>query len=388
MSEKSMKADDASKGPQKPEATDKTEKAEKPPTKAAASKSTVARPATPSGGGRLALPALLLAAVALAVSGWLWNQQEQTKLQREALLQEMISQQQALESRLDLLAADLRARGNEIDARQLRLEEADGQRAVIAEELTRAQRELEQGISRLHGEIGRQGDDWRLAEAEHLLRLANHRLRLAADIDVAIAALEHADTTLQQLGDPAYAAVRAEVARELTALRGVDRPDIEGIAHQLAALAERARKLAMPLHEPIYHAGHPATPGEEGDGAAWQRYAAALWAEMRSLVTIRHQDQNDRALLPPEHEWYLQQNIALRLEQARLALLRGETQLFHDSIREARTWSARWFDAEDAVTRDQLDALDQLLQRRIEVELPDISGSLRLLRQQRGGTVR
>ena len=88
-------------------------------------------------------------------------------------------------------------------------------------------------------------DSWLLAEAGHLLRLANQRLVMAGDPVAAQALLNSADAVLRELDDASLHTVRAAIAADIASLRAVPRVDVEGIYLRLAALLEQADTLVI-----------------------------------------------------------------------------------------------------------------------------------------------
>jgi uroporphyrin-3 C-methyltransferase len=84
-------------------------------------------------------------------------------------------------------------------------------------------------------------------------------------------------------------------------------------------------------------------------------------------------------LLAPEQQYFLRENIRLQLLAARLALLRGDRQIYRDSLQQARDWLLHHFDINQQATRWMLDELEQLADIDPRPDLPDISGSMRSL---------
>ena len=72
---------------------------------------------------------------------------------------------------------------------------------------------------------GAERQDWLLAEAEYLLRLASQRLELERDWEGAISMLTAADNVIIETRNPRFDKVRAQIARELMALRAVPAVD-------------------------------------------------------------------------------------------------------------------------------------------------------------------
>lgn len=112
-----------------------------------------------------------------------------------------------------------------------------------------------------------------------------------------------------------------------------------------------------------------------GASAAWNR---AL-EKFEKLVVIQHRDEPVEPLLSPEQTYYLQQNLHLMLEQAQLALLQRKQQPFDTALEKALQWVDTYFDDENAATQALVRGLQQLSGTEVSPEMPDISGSLRVL---------
>jgi hypothetical protein len=65
--------------------------------------------------------------------------------------------------------------------------------------------------------LGASRKDWRLAEAEHLMRLASLRLSALQDINSAQALVQGADEILREQSDPGSYAAREQLAKSLAA---------------------------------------------------------------------------------------------------------------------------------------------------------------------------
>lgn len=211
---------------------------------------------------------------------------------------------------------------------------------------------------------------WMLAEAEYLLRLANQRLVMEQETAGALALLRSADQILLETDDINLHQVRAEIAKEIAALRAVGELDVEGAFLALAALADRLTEL------PLLSPRSETTPS---DADAGDSFASAL-AKLEKLVTVRRREQPVAPLLPPEQHYYVQQNLRLMLEQAQLALLQRKPLLFSQSLAKAEQWVQSYFELNSS-SAALLEALADLKALQVAPELPNISGSLELLKQ-------
>src|SRR5690606_32604161 len=71
----------------------------------------------------------------------------------------------------------------------------------------------------------------------------------------------------------------------------------------------------------------------------WQ----SIWQDLKQAVTIRRLDQPLPPLLAPEQHYYLKQNLRLMLEQASLALLDKNAEVYQASLTKAAAWLTQYF---------------------------------------------
>ncbi len=321
-------------------------------------------------GGALAALALLLALAALALAGWVYYQLIYLSNQQDAaFFAEMKVAMQGYDSRAQSTAAAL-------DRQRERLAEID---STIDQQRAVSQRQIQQLSDKMQSLSTVDRNDWLLAEAEYLLRLANQRLQLSGDSRAAGRLLASADDILRELDDPALHPVRAELAKELAALRNSSDFDLEGAYLQLQGLAEAAEQLEVyqaPAYTPELL---PAT-----DDASWQEGLKAgfdrAWAKLRSYVRIRQHDEKFVAELAPEQADALRASLRMMLEQAQLALLAERPKLYVRSLDKATAWLQRYYPLNER--REALLAqLAPLREAEIRAERPDISASLRALKE-------
>ena len=225
------------------------------------------------------------------------------------------------------------------------------------------------------------GSAWTIAEVESLLKLANYRLLLAKDVKGAITALILADKLVQDLSDPTLYSLRTLIADELLLLESVDVPDIEGIATRLQSALNQVDSLQVMLAPVANNVSDEQQTGGVTDESEWKSVLNDTWQQMRSLVVIRHQQDGSQAVLVPEQRYFLYQNLRLKLETARFALLNGKADVYQDSLQSAAAWMEEYFTGSE---RDaMLDLVKKLQTENIQLVLPDISTSLGWL-QQRG----
>ncbi len=237
---------------------------------------------------------------------------------------------------------------------------------------------LESSMSSLQGVSAGARNTWLLAEAEYYMQIANAQLQLAGNPHLAALALGMADERIVQLADPALTEVRRAISDELTALEVMDKPDIEGITLTLSSLARVVASLPLrQIAEAKADENAEIDPDLSGVGRAW----ASIKGAVSGLVKVTGPDQTAIPLLTPDAIYFLRTNLTLQLQAARLALLRGEQAVFQQSLDDAAAWLEQYFDAESAQVGSTLETIDEIRGGMMAVTTPDISQSLRLLRQ-------
>jgi uroporphyrin-3 C-methyltransferase len=338
------------------------------------------QPTSRSGSG-LAFLALLIALAAAAGAGYVWYEQQSQKI---------------LEARVGEVTRDLERRAADIDRI---LDSVD--------ELTRVDSGLDDDINDLAARIDRDLDGvperlsqiettlekvpgisekarsaWLRSEAEYFLRVANAQLNLAGNPGVAARALELADDQLRDLADPALTPVREAISDELAALNAVPRPDAEGIVLKLGSLTRSLDTLEFANVAPgRYEGERNEATDESGWGRAWRVIVDAL----KGIISVKREDQAITPLLTAGEESALIRSLDVDLQIARLAVIRGEGEVYRRSLDSVRERLTAYFDTDSPAVAAALATIDQLADAKLPEQLPDISTSLSLLRRAPGG---
>jgi uroporphyrin-3 C-methyltransferase len=106
-----------------------------------------------------------------------------------------------------------------------------------------------------------------------------------------------------------------------------------------------------------------------------------LKSTVGDVVSVRRTDEAVRPLIAPESAFFLRANLSLQLQVARLALLRGERAAFQQSLDDTDTWLGEYYDADSAQVQSARKTIAEIRDGLFDMAMPDISESLRLLRQ-------
>ena len=326
----------------------------------------------PSRNGRsLPLLALLLGAGGLLVAGWsLW----QVRSLQAAAEQQQTRLEEARSQTLGLAERDL------VMSHQLsRLPspaELEERRRLLAE-LQAGQQQLSERVDNV---LGASRQEWRLAEAEHLLRLASLRLSALQDVGSARFLVSAADQILRDHDDPAAFAVRERLVDSLEALQALPLIDRTGLFLQLGALGEQAARLntRQPQFEAQQGSGVPAAAlVAEGDGASvW----ADWWQRLSGFVRLEFTASDEvKPLLAGQTLEQLRLTLRLALEQAQWAALNAQPQVYQGALEQGRAVLQRYFGLDTPENQALYQRLGQLAGQPVAQELPDLTPALSAL---------
>ncbi len=288
---------------------------------------------------------LVVIAAALGYGGWrVWQKLEattETLEAEDALIRRLSQQLRALET--DHLQTQ----------RRLADTQAMAQRTAMALDTVQAQQDSAlKSIESLDATLKGGRTRFQLAAVEELLLLAHDRVALSKDASSAVIALELADARLAALADARLLPVREQLASERLALLTAAKPDLTGAALSLGSLLERAASL--PLRARVPNRFDPVSPADldQADQPAGGEWPARLWAGTKAALAavfrIQRESRPVDRLLPPEQEALIHTLLTLKLEGARLALLRQEPASTRDLIDAALRWLDQYYVAGDA----------------------------------------
>ncbi|MFM2187274.1 MAG: uroporphyrinogen-III C-methyltransferase [Burkholderiaceae bacterium] len=368
---------------------------EDPPAAAPPESPAAARPTPPSpvqqGPRFLGWAGAGLALLALAAIGLAWTSQQRVKL----LEQQLVARQQQTQSESGealVLARQSQDTARESAARMALLEARLAEAAVQRSQLD----ELIQSLSRSR-------DENLLADIEAALRIAQQQAALTGSLEPLLAALRQADERLARHNQPRLERVRRAVLRDLERVRGVSQVDVatlvirlDEVARQvddlpLVAVAHALQSAAPSVAaEQAVPASGPASPKTEapaaagagtGAGSGWSdvfgrtagwvaQGVAKAWGEVRSLIRITRIDAPESVLVSPDQQFFLRENLKLRLLNARLALLSRQFDVAQSDLRDAQRTLERYFDPSSRRVVGVVDLVRQVGQLSRQVSLP------------------
>ncbi|MGY5823413.1 uroporphyrinogen-III C-methyltransferase [Vibrio chemaguriensis] len=217
---------------------------------------------------------------------------------------------------------------------------------------------------------GRRPNDWLLAEADYLVKLAGRKLFLEHDVESATQLMESADQRIAALNDPSLVKLRKAMANDITKLRTIPLIDRDGLVLRLTALQQQVDKL--PLANALLPEAEVVENTEVSEDIAnWQdNLMTSLKDFSENFITFRTRDGNVIPLLSPEQHFYLKENIKAKLETAIKAVYQEQGEIYTTSLKTADKWALAFFNQDDNSVKEFNKTVNQLSQQNIQVEYP------------------
>jgi len=249
-----------------------------------------------------------------------------------------------------------------------------------SEKLSATRKDLTAEVTQLKRQLGKTRGDWLVADAEYLLSVANQRLHLMGDVNTTRMALEAADQRLRESGDTAAFKVREQIAKEIAGLEAIKLPDIVGMYSSVQILKDKVNSLAVLLP----YAGKPLTESkqvhdhEQAQDAEHGVLNSALQL-LEGYVTVKHSDQPVTEIITEEDVEFIKQQLNVKLEMIKIALVQQNDALYQVNITDAKQWVNTNF-TKNVNSKSVLSKLDDLSTIQLRSQFPDISQSLKMLK--------
>lgn len=351
----------------KPELSMNKASATKEPSKEPAKeKAAVNKPAakSSSSGKAIAVLALLFGLGGLGAGVWS-VMQIQASGDQSAQLQQQLSSMRAQ-------TTDLTEREQQLSRTLAQMPSAD-QLQQGRDLLASVQAEQQQLSQRLESILGASRQDWRLAEAEHLLRMASLRLSALHDTNSARFLLQAADHILMEQNDPAAFAAREQLARSIAALKSSGTLDRTGLFVQLGALYQQASKLTHLAPEFTQGQGQQSDIAK-GDGPGrWAQW----WEQISRYFRVDfNASEQVQPLLAGQSLTQVRLALGLALEQAQWAALNGATEVYQQALKQALSILDAHFSAKDPNVSGLRTQISELHEQKVSQEMPDLNAAL------------
>jgi uroporphyrin-III C-methyltransferase len=333
--------------------------------------------------------AALLAVLCLGSLGAAWTTQQRVRaLEQELVRRQQESQGQATEARIAAKQAQELARdaAAKVALMDMRVSEVALQRTQLED--------LIQSLSRSR-------DENMLVDIEAGIRVAMQQAAITGSTDPLLSTLKQADERLARRKEPRLEGVRRALARDLDRVKAAGSTDIASLTIRLdeavrlvddlplLAVANAARDTSAaakaatpPASKPAARTGGASVPAAREQGSSWLRWLDPAWRdwfahtwedvrdEARSLVRVTRIDHPEAMLASPEQQFFLRENLKLRLLNARLAVLSRQFDIAQSDLRDAQSVLERYFDRSSRRVTQTLEVVRQVSAQARQINLP------------------
>ncbi len=305
--------------------------------------------------------AWMLAAVALTVSVLLW--------QKVSGMQEQLARQ-STETGAQSVEARTLARQAEESTRDMA-----GKVAALETKVADMTAYREQ-LDTLVQSVARARDENLAVELEAALRLAQDQTQLTGSVEPLLAALRTAERRLGRSNDPRLAPVARSVARDLERVKTASIPDTAGLLARIDQLLRQVDDL--PAANGVGHAHLAGPPGASASAPEswWARLWQSVQAEAGELLRVSRIERPEASMLAPEQAFFVRENLKLRLQGARLALLARQYEAARADLAAASKSLGTWFDPASRRTQAAATLLQQIQASTKSAAAPRVDDSL------------
>ncbi|WP_246089001.1 fused uroporphyrinogen-III synthase HemD/membrane protein HemX [Paraburkholderia guartelaensis] len=297
-----------------------------------------------------------------------------------------IQRQQASEQQ----TAALRARADQAVAGA---QQIDKQIAQLEGKIADAQNS-QQALAQQYADLSKSRDDWTLAEVGQMLSSASEQLQLTGNTQLALFALQSADTRLAASDNAQAIAVRKAIAQDIDKLKAAPSTDLTGLAIKLDTALGQIDSLPLSGEAIVAHTKpEAAQPADIAQVAAatnqpkWKvwidTFVDGVGKQIASLVQVRRIDNADAMLVSPDQGYFVRENLKLRLLSARLSLLSRNQDTLKSDLAAADATLARYFDSASKDTQTVRGLLKEVNDGSAAVTLPTLDTSLKAIQQYR-----
>ena len=316
---------------------------------------------------------LLVIAVATAAAGYYFWQQQ---LQQQQRITSSTQQLERIQTELTQLEQQFSQESAKISFHEQSLQQLNQDLALTTEISQQAMQLLQQNQR-----------GWALAEIDYLLRMAHRRLQVARDISGAIAALQGADSRIQQLGDLKLFKIRQQLNSDIAELQAIHQVDVSGIAMRLdentRLLSElpfksiqRALEAQLPQTEDVPQAEQQLEPQLEQQG-----FVDSLIDTVKQIGDIKIHQRSIQLNQGEAQQVNIEQQLQSHLLALRLAVLSYNQTQFHYELAQSIELLQSHYDEDDNRVAQLLEQLQSYQSLNLQQQLPELIKAWELLQQ-------
>jgi len=327
--------------------------------------------------GLLSLLALLLAGAGIALGYQAWLEMnkrlDQAAVDRQSIAHEIAT----IDENIKLQNFKKQVEGNVSSINQ--------QVTDLSQQIDKqadSQKGVELATQETLAHVNRSQLGWGLKETEHVLRMANHRLRIERDVSGTISALKAASSRLHELKDPRLLPVRESVSKQVGKLKNFPYPDWVGISLQidniLAGLKQNIIKNAKNQKAKVAAENEETNSSEENaEKSGWGKLVDGVKNTINDSIKVTREEQKLKMFITEQESQQAYEFLRVKLLGAKYAVASRDDDAYHQELEAALAWLKSTDTLADK--NEIIGDLSELNDINLEPELPDITEANTLL---------
>jgi uroporphyrin-3 C-methyltransferase len=240
--------------------------------------------------------------------------------------------------------------------------------------------QLNHQISGLEDRLSSNQRTYKVSEIAYLVKMANLRLTTQHDVTSALILLKQANQEVNALNDPEMETFREALLKNITELQTITPVDIGSLSDKLTQLQVNVPSLSI-LVAPKPNTSILENTPKQAEKKWWDRAWDNIRASLKQLVVVTHQSEDIPAMMTPDQQLYLQENLQLLIMQAQWAALNHNNELYQSSLKQAKDWVNKYYVQNSSNTQAFLKSLDDVMAFNLSPNFPDVTQPLSLLNQ-------
>lgn len=221
-------------------------------------------------------------------------------------------------------------------------------------------------------------NDWLMLKAKYCLQLAVINNNWTNDLQTTYGLLDSADEILKNLPHDKIDEIRESIAKEKLLIRQARQLDTVKILAKLSAIQQTAQDL------PTKNTLSSNTKNQDIEVSqpnTWQEHLQYSLQQLKSLIIIKNNDESFSPTLTLSYIKMLRENITLNLQQAELAVIQRNQDIYVISIKQAIKNIESTYKLSNPKTQFVVKQLENLQEENLTTPKLELGASLQLLEE-------
>lgn len=218
-----------------------------------------------------------------------------------------------------------------------------------------------------------------LDNIEQQIIFADLHLNLGGNVKAALSALQKAQSLAQHIENEALSSLKSNLKQDIEDLAAASSIDTKAIISHLDDLTAEVDTMPLIMDVNLTEINIDVTPKhiDADNNSTWFKFINEIWQDAKAFIHVQKVSRPAIQFLSPSQIYFLRENLKLKFLLMRFSLLSHDNNSFNTDLQATISWINEYFDRNSEPVTDMLQALAQLQDDEIGVELPNVSASLK-----------